>query len=187
MNALPSAVFLDRDGTIIEDVKYISRPEQVELIEGAAEAIARINAALVPVVVVTNQSGIGRGYFTMADYESVKERVEELLAERGARIDATYYCPHKPEDGCRCRKPDTEMFERAAADLGIDLRKALLYRRPVARRRAGAAIRRERRADTRRKERRRRDRTRSPRCPRRGLARNGARLVPVHELIGAIP
>ena len=125
MNPLPSAVFLDRDGTIIKDVKYISRPDQVELIDGAAEAIARINAVLVPVVVATNQSGIGRGYFTLADCESVKQRVEELLAERGARIDATYHCPHKPEDRCRCRKPDTAMFEQAAADLGIDLGKAL--------------------------------------------------------------
>jgi len=125
VNALPSAVFLDRDGTIIEDVRYISRPEQVELIEGAAEAIARINTLLVPVVVVTNQSGIGRGYFTLSDYESVKRRVDELLAERGACIDATYYCPHKPDDGCRCRKPDTLLFERASADLGIDLGEAL--------------------------------------------------------------
>lgn len=125
MNALPSAVFLDRDGTIIKDVKYISRPEQVELIDGAAEAIARINAVLVPVVIATNQSGIGRGYFTLADYESVRNKVEELLAERGAHVDATYYCPHKPEDGCRCRKPDTEMFEQAADNLGIDLSKAL--------------------------------------------------------------
>jgi len=125
VNAIPSVVFLDRDGTIIKDVKYISRPEQVELVEGAAEAIARVNAVLVPVVVATNQSGIGRGYFTLADYESVKQRVEDLLAERGAHVDATYYCPHKPEDGCRCRKPDTEMFEQAAADLGIELGKAL--------------------------------------------------------------
>lgn len=125
MNALPSAVFLDRDGTIIKDVKYISRPDQVQLVDGAAEAIARINAALVPVVVATNQSGIGRGYFTAADYEKVRKRVEVLLAERGAHIDATYYCPHKPEDDCPCRKPDTEMFEQAAADLEIDPGKAL--------------------------------------------------------------
>ena len=125
MNILPSAVFLDRDGTIIKDVKYISRPEQVELIDGAAEAIARINAVLVPVVVATNQSGIGRGYFTVDDYESVRKRVEDLLAERGAHVDATYYCPNKPEDGCRCRKPETEMFEQAATDLDIELSKAL--------------------------------------------------------------
>ena len=125
MNSLPSAVFLDRDGTMITDVQYITRPDQVELIDGAAEAISRINAALVPVIVVTNQSGIGRGLFSLADYERVKARTEELLALRGARIDATYMCPHKPEDGCRCRKPDTLLFEQASADLGIDLSAAL--------------------------------------------------------------
>ena len=125
MNSLPSAVFLDRDGTIIRDAEYISRPEQVELIGGAAEAIARINAALVPVVVATNQSGIGRGLFSREDYERVDARMKELLAERGARIDATYFCPHGPEEGCRCRKPGTLMFEWARDDLGIDLSSAL--------------------------------------------------------------
>lgn len=125
MNAPPSAVFLDRDGTIIKDVSYLSRREQVELLDGAAEAIARINAALVPVVVVTNQSGIGRGYFSEPDYKRTEQRLDELLAERGAYLDATYYCPHTPEDGCKCRKPATLLFERAAADLGIDLRNAL--------------------------------------------------------------
>ena len=125
MNQLPSAVFLDRDGTIIKDANYISRPEQVELIDGAAEAISRINAALVPVIVVTNQSGIGRGFYTLADYARVRERVEELLEQHGARVDATYMCPHKPEDGCLCRKPGTLLFERASEDLGIDLSSAL--------------------------------------------------------------
>ena len=125
MNALPSAVFLDRDGTIIKDVHYLSRPEQVELLDGAAEAIARINAVLVPAVVVTNQSGIGRGYFSVADYEATERRLNDLLAERGAHIDATYYCPHTPEEKCRCRKPDTLLFERAAEDLNIDLSNAL--------------------------------------------------------------
>jgi len=125
VNPLPSAVFLDRDGTIIKDVHYLSRPEQVELLEGAAEAIARINAVLVPAVIVTNQSGIGRGYFSAADYEATEQRLNELLAERGAHIDATYYCPHAPEEKCRCRKPDTLLFERAAKDLEIDLSNAL--------------------------------------------------------------
>lgn len=125
MNPLPSAVFLDRDGTIIKDVRYISRPEQVELIDGAAEAISRINAALVPVIVVTNQSGIGRGFYTEADYDRVQTRTEQLLEQRGARIDATYFCPHKPEDGCACRKPGTLLFERASADLGVDLSSAV--------------------------------------------------------------
>jgi histidinol-phosphate phosphatase family protein len=125
VNPLPSAVFLDRDGTIIKDVRYISRPEHVELIDGAAEAISRINAALVPVIVVTNQSGIGRGFYNEADYERVQARTEQLLEQRGARIDATYFCPHKPEDGCLCRKPGTLLFERASADMGIDLSSAL--------------------------------------------------------------
>jgi D-glycero-D-manno-heptose 1,7-bisphosphate phosphatase len=126
VNPLPSAVFLDRDGTIIKDVTYLSRPEQVELLPGAAEAIARINAALVPVVVVTNQSGVGRGYFSIADYERTERRMNELLAERGAHIDATYYCPHRPDENCACRKPGSLLFEQAAADLGFDLSKALL-------------------------------------------------------------
>ena len=125
MNPLPSAVFLDRDGTIIKDAHYLSRPEQVELLDGAAEAIARINAVLVPAVIVTNQSGIGRGYFSAADYEATEKRLNELLAERGAHIDATYYCPHTPEEKCRCRKPDTLLFERAADELHIDLPSAL--------------------------------------------------------------
>lgn len=126
MNTLPSAVFLDRDGTIIRDVRYISRPEQVELLDGAAEAISRINAALVPVIVVTNQSGIGRGYFTVADYDAVKKRLDDLLAERGARIDATYYCPHRPDEGCTCRKPGLLLFQRAIEDFRIDPAQALL-------------------------------------------------------------
>jgi histidinol-phosphate phosphatase family protein len=76
-------------------------------------------------VVVTNQSGIGRGYFTEADYKLTEKRLDELLSERGAHLDAAYFCPHKPEDHCRCRKPDTLLFEQAAADLDIDLQKAL--------------------------------------------------------------
>ncbi|HUQ20314.1 MAG TPA: HAD family hydrolase [Gemmatimonadaceae bacterium] len=125
MNPLPSAVFLDRDGTIMEDVRYVSNADDVKLIVGAAEAIARVNSALVPIVVITNQSGIGRGYYSEEDYHRVEKRTEELLAERGAKIDATYFCPHSPADGCECRKPGTLLFERAAADLRIDLSKAV--------------------------------------------------------------
>lgn len=118
----PSVVFLDRDGTIIRDAQYISDPSEVELLDGAAEAIARLNAGNVPVVVVTNQSGIGRGFYEVEDYERVHERMLELLAERGARVDAAYYCPHSPDHvpPCECRKPRPGMFERALADLGLD-------------------------------------------------------------------
>lgn len=126
MNPLPAAVFLDRDGTIIEDAHYISRPDQVKLIGGAAEAIARINAALVPVILVTNQSGIGRGYFMNEDYRHVQERLEILLAAHGAHLDASYFCPHAPDYGCECRKPGPLLFTRAAADNpAIDLARSL--------------------------------------------------------------
>lgn len=125
MNALPSAVFLDRDGTIMEDAHYLSRPEQVRLLPGAANAIARINAAIVPVLVITNQSGIGRGILTIDDHMLITERLNDLLSEHNARIDATYYCPHAPEDGCDCRKPGTKLFRQAAAEHSIDLTRAL--------------------------------------------------------------
>ena len=123
MIASRPAVFLDRDGTIIEDVGYVSRPEDVRLIAGAAKAISTLNAAGVPVIVVSNQSGIGRGYFTYDDYALVQARVEELLAERGAHLDGIYICPHAPSDQspCACRKPGVALFECAAHDHGIDL------------------------------------------------------------------
>lgn len=121
-----AAVFLDRDGTISVDTHYLRRPEEVQLIPGAAEAIARLNAAEVPVMVVSNQSGIGRGLLTRAEYEAVRVRIDELLALSGAHIDATYICPHAPSpDGgtalCDCRKPGTLLFRTAAAEHSIDL------------------------------------------------------------------
>lgn len=120
------AVFLDRDGTVNIDTHYLRRPEDVQLIPGAAEAIARLNTAGVPVIVVSNQSGIGRGLLTHAEYEAVRSRIDELLALSGARIDATYICPHAPSpDGgaalCECRKPGTLLFRTAAAEHSIDL------------------------------------------------------------------
>ena len=114
------AAFVDRDGTLIVDVNYISRPADVALLPGAAAALRRLNEAGVPVIVVTNQSGIARGLFDEAAYESVRARLAELLAAEGARIDASYHCPHGPDDGCRCRKPGPELYERAIADHGLD-------------------------------------------------------------------
>jgi histidinol-phosphate phosphatase family protein len=119
-------VFLDRDGTIIHDAHYLSKPEQVRLIDGAGDAIARINAAMIPVVVTTNQSGIGRGYFTLEDFSAVSERLDALLQENGAHIDATYFCPHTPEDKCECRKPGDLLFRRAQQEIpAIDLAQSL--------------------------------------------------------------
>jgi len=121
-----AAVFLDRDGTVIDDAHYLSRPNQVRLISGAANAISRLNAASVPVVVISNQSGVGRGFFSHNEMLAVQRRVEKLLAERGARLDSAYFCPHAPgadgEPVCACRKPGTELYHRAARDLGLDLR-----------------------------------------------------------------
>jgi D-glycero-D-manno-heptose 1,7-bisphosphate phosphatase len=123
VTALRGAAFFDRDGTIIEDVDYIARPEDVRLIVGAATAIAALNEAGIPVIVVSNQSGIGRGYFTHDAYERVQSRIEDVLRENGARLDATYICPHAPDRNppCLCRKPRTELFETAARDHRLDL------------------------------------------------------------------
>jgi D-glycero-D-manno-heptose 1,7-bisphosphate phosphatase len=117
------AVFLDRDGTIIRDFHFVGKPEQVELMPGAAAAMLRLNVAKLPVILVTNQSGIARGYFTEFDYARVQERLAALLAESGARWDASYMCPHHPDVGgeCQCRKPGTLLFSRAAEEHGLDL------------------------------------------------------------------
>jgi D-glycero-D-manno-heptose 1,7-bisphosphate phosphatase len=123
VTTLRGAAFLDRDGTIVEDVDYISRPEDVRVIAGAPTAIAALNEAGIPVIVVSNQSGIGRGYFTYEAYERVRARIEEVLRESGARLDATYICPHTPDrkPPCACRKPGIELFEMAARDHHLDL------------------------------------------------------------------
>jgi D-glycero-D-manno-heptose 1,7-bisphosphate phosphatase len=123
MSELRPALFLDRDGTINVDTVHVSRPDTLRLIPGAAAAIARVNAAGVPVIVVSNQSGIGRGLFTVDEYEQVRARIDELLAAEGARVLATYYCPHSPdaEPPCECRKPGAALYRAAAAEHGIDL------------------------------------------------------------------
>ena len=115
------AVFFDRDGTLMRDVDFASRPEQVELLPGAAEAVRTLSSAGWVVVLVTNQSGIGRGLFAPDDYERVHARLVELLAADGARLDAAYHCPHTAEEQCDCRKPGTGLFERAAREHDLDL------------------------------------------------------------------
>lgn len=121
------AAFLDRDGTIIVDTHYIARPEQVRLVPGAAAALRTLNEAGVLVVVVTNQSGIARGMVTEDDYERVTERIALLLEEAGARIDATYHCPHHPAitGQCDCRKPGLGMYLQARDEHEIDMRASL--------------------------------------------------------------
>jgi D-glycero-D-manno-heptose 1,7-bisphosphate phosphatase len=126
MTALRPALFLDRDGTINIDTTHVSRPDTVRLIPGAAAAIARVNAAGLPVIVVSNQSGIGRGLFTIEEYEQVRERIDELLSAAGAHVLTTYYCPHSPDvaPACECRKPGPGLYRQAGAEHGIDLAKS---------------------------------------------------------------
>lgn len=121
-----AAVFLDRDGTLIEDTGYLARADQVRLLPGAAEAVRRLRAAGYAAVVVTNQSGIARGLLTEADYAATAERLASLLAAEGASLDAQYHCPHLPQitGPCECRKPGTLLYRRAAAELDLDLRES---------------------------------------------------------------
>ena len=116
------AVFLDRDGTIVEDPGFLHEPEKVTLLPGAGEAIRRLNDADYRVVVVTNQSGITRGRYTVRDYEAVQERLGALLTAHGARLDGAYYCPHHPliSGPCDCRKPGLKLFREAEAAFDID-------------------------------------------------------------------
>lgn len=113
-------VFLDRDGTINEDVGYLSDPDGLVLIPGSAGAVRRLNEAGVTVVVVSNQSGVGRGYYTDTDVEAVNRRLVLLLGEAGASVDALYWCNHHPDQGCECRKPGTGLVARAVRELQID-------------------------------------------------------------------
>jgi D,D-heptose 1,7-bisphosphate phosphatase len=122
------AVFLDRDGTINVEVGYLSRPEDLRLINGSAGAIRLLNEAGFLVVVVSNQSGVARGYFSEEAVERVNKAMARRLERRGARLDAIYYCPHYPEGvvdryrrECDCRKPAPGMVRRAQEDLGIDV------------------------------------------------------------------
>jgi D-glycero-D-manno-heptose 1,7-bisphosphate phosphatase len=117
-----AAVFLDRDGTIIVDRHYLGDPAGVELLPRAGEAVARLNAAGHPTFLVTNQSGIGRGYFTEEQYAAVHARLQELLAGHGGRLDGEYHCGEGPHAvGFGCRKPGALMYEQAAAEHGLSL------------------------------------------------------------------
>jgi|GEM_PF-79141 histidinol-phosphate phosphatase family domain/HAD-superfamily hydrolase, subfamily IIIA len=115
------AVFLDRDGTVIAERHYLSDPAGVELLPGAAEGLRRMRALGLPLVLVTNQSGVGRGYFGRDAVERVHGRLIELLAAEGVTLSAIYSCPHAPDEDCGCRKPLPGLLERAARELDLDL------------------------------------------------------------------
>ncbi len=119
-------VFLDRDGTLNYDPGYLKSAGELRLLPGVGTSLARLKAAGAKLVVVTNQSGIGRGLFTHKDLEAVHARLQGLLEQEEAALDAIYFCPHHPDDGCRCRKPGTAMVERAASELQLDLTRSYL-------------------------------------------------------------
>ncbi len=127
------AVFLDRDGTINEEVGYVNHLERFRLLPRASEAILLLNRNDIKAVVVTNQAGVARGYFPESLIHLVHQKMEELFQDRGAHLDGIYYCPHHPDVGeppyrqkCRCRKPQTGMIEKAVKDLGIDCSKSYM-------------------------------------------------------------
>ena len=127
------AVFFDRDGTVNVEVGYLSDLEQLKLIPGAGSAIRRLNEAGLTVVLVTNQSGVARGYFTEDFVRETHLLLASMLTHDGARFDGIYYCPHHPRSGnspylreCDCRKPGTGMLNQAARELDIDLARSFV-------------------------------------------------------------
>lgn len=116
-NEQKRAVFLDRDGTLMRDVNYCGDPAMVEIFDGVAEALAKLKGAGFKLIVITNQSGIGRGYFTEQDYRAVEAKVGRQLP----MLDATYFCPHRPDEDCACRKPKPQLVLDAQREHGLDL------------------------------------------------------------------
>jgi histidinol-phosphate phosphatase family protein len=120
------ALFMDRDGTVMVDVGYPRGPDDVELLPDAPDTLARLRQLGLKLVVVSNQSGVGRGLVTADEAASVHRSFVEALRAHGVELDAAYYCPHAPDDGCSCRKPSPELLERAARELDIDLRESFM-------------------------------------------------------------
>lgn len=127
------AVFIDRDGTLTEEVGYVNHPRRLRLLPGSAAAIRRLNQAGVAAVVVSNQAGVARGYFSPEVLAAVNEAMLAQLKAQGAHLDGVYVCPHHPTEGeppfrarCDCRKPRPGLLLRAAAELGLDLERSVL-------------------------------------------------------------
>lgn len=127
---MKKAIFLDRDGVLnevlSERVKFVNRPEQLYLLEGAAEAVAEFTRAGFEVFVVTNQGGVGLGFLKEKDLHRIHEKLHDLIVEKGGEIKETAYCPHKPKAGCDCRKPNPGMILKLAEKYDIDLAKSVM-------------------------------------------------------------
>ena len=126
MASLRPGLLIDRDGVINEECHYLHDPKDLVVIAGVAEAIAAINRRGIPVAVISNQAGIGRGMYGVEAYQSVNRAIETILARSKAHIDAWYFCPHLPDAGCSCRKPKAGMVLDAARDLALDLGRSVL-------------------------------------------------------------
>ena len=121
-----TAVFLDRDGTINEQMGYINHLSRLVLLPRSAPGIRLLNQAGLTVIIITNQSGAARGYFPLSLVDQVNAHLQNLLAAEGAKIDAVYACTHGPRDGCPCRKPKPGLIHQAAQDLNLDLSRSYL-------------------------------------------------------------
>lgn len=120
------AIFLDRDGTVISDPGYLRDPEQVTLLPDAAATLVTLAQRGYLLIVVSNQSGVGRGLITPNEARLVHRRFVSVLEQAGVRLDAAYYCPHAPDEGCSCRKPQPGLLLDAAREHGIDLRRSIM-------------------------------------------------------------
>lgn len=130
---LKIGVFLDRDDTVIKDKVYLKNPDEIEILPGVPEAIKQLNDKGIPVIIISNQSGIARGHFDEARLAEIHGRLLSMLAGHGATIDGIYYCPHHPEGiveayrrVCNCRKPSPGMLYKAAGDFELDLSKCYM-------------------------------------------------------------
>ncbi len=119
------ALFVDRDGTLNVDLHYLSDPERLELFRGVGQGLELAHAHGFTVVCITNQSGIGRGLYRTEDVERIHAELNERLPPHG-RVDAFYYCPHRPDERCDCRKPGVALFRRAEQELGLDLARSAI-------------------------------------------------------------
>jgi D-glycero-D-manno-heptose 1,7-bisphosphate phosphatase len=119
-------IVLDRDGTIIEECEYLSEPEQIALLPGVGAALRELREMGFGLVVITNQSSVGRGFFDQVQLEGIHKHLRELLEKEGVHLDGLYVCPHKPDDDCACRKPKLGLLQKAAEDLGFSLESSII-------------------------------------------------------------
>jgi len=120
------AIFLDRDGTINVDVHYLDTPNNFKMYPGVGLGVKRLQDAGFKIIVITNQSGIARGYYTLETLERIHEKMLKEFEEYDAHVDGIYFCPHHPDDSCKCRKPKTGMFEKAIEEHDIDIERSFM-------------------------------------------------------------